>query len=228
MKPGRHIVVILLLLMLGIGSGALIGAFLGLTHDLPQIRALNDFMPSSVSRLLADDGTLLAEMYLENRVPVSIDDMPSDLIAAIVTTEDRKFFIHSGIDVKGILRAAVRDIMAGEFIEGASTITQQLAKTLFLTSQKTLFRKLQEAALAFQIERRYTKNEILELYLNQIYLGSGAYGVSAAASKFFGKPLSDLSLAECALIAAMPRAPSRYSPIVNRDLALKRRNIVLK
>lgn len=228
MKPGRHIVVILLLLILGIGSGALIGAFLGLTHDLPQIRALNDFKPSSVTRLLADDGTLLAKMYLENRVPVSIDDMPPDLLSAIVTTEDRKFFSHSGIDVKGILRAAVRDIMAGEFIEGASTITQQLAKTLFLTSQKTLFRKLQEAVLAFQIERRYTKKEILELYLNQIYLGSGAYGVSAAASKFFGKPLSDLGLAECALIAAMPRAPSRYSPLVNRDLALKRRNIVLK
>ncbi|MEN8246484.1 MAG: PBP1A family penicillin-binding protein [Thermodesulfobacteriota bacterium] len=228
MKPGRHIVLILLMLMLGIGCGALIGAFLGLTHDLPQIRALNDFKPSSITRLLADDGTLLAEMYLENRVPVSIDDMPPDLLSAIVTTEDRKFFTHSGIDVKGIMRAAVRDIMAGEFIEGASTITQQLAKTLFLTSQKTLFRKFQEAVLAFQIERRYTKNEILELYLNQIYLGSGAYGVSAAASKFFGKPLSDLSLAECALIAAMPRAPSRYSPLVNRDLALKRRNIVLK
>ena len=228
MKPGRHIVVILLLLMLGIGCGALIGAFLGLTHDLPQIRALNDFKPSSVTRLLADDGTLLAKMYLENRVPVSIDGMPPELLSAIVTTEDRKFFTHSGIDVKGIMRAAVRDIMAGEFIEGASTITQQLAKTLFLTSQKTLFRKFQEAVLAFQIERRYTKNEILELYLNQIYLGSGAYGVSAAASKFFGKPLSDLSLAECALIAAMPRAPSRYSPLVNRDLAFKRRNIVLK
>ena len=118
--------------------------------------------------------------------------------------------------------------MAGEFIEGASTITQQLAKTLFLTSQKTLFRKLQEALLAFQIERRYTKNEILELYLNQIYLGSGAYGVSSAANKFFNKALPDLSLAECALIAAMPRAPSRYSPLVNKDLALKRRNIVLK
>jgi penicillin-binding protein 1A len=228
MKPDRNIIFMLLLLILGVGSGVLIGAFLGLTHDLPQIRALNDFKPSSVTRILADDGKLLSEMYVENRVPVPIDDMPPDLIAAIVTTEDRKFFTHSGIDVKGILRAAVRDIMAGEFIEGASTITQQLAKTLFLTSQKTLFRKLQEALLAFQIERRYTKNEILELYLNQIYLGSGAYGVSSAAHKFFGKPLSDLSLAECALIAAMPRAPSRYSPLVNRDLALKRRNIVLK
>ncbi len=228
MKPSRNIIFILLLLILGVGSGAFIGAFLGLTQDLPQIRALNDFKPSSVTRLLADDGSPLAELYIENRVPVSINDMPPELLAAIVTTEDRKFFTHSGIDVKGILRAAVRDIMAGEFIEGASTITQQLAKTLFLTSQKTLFRKLQEAVLAFQIERRYTKNEILELYLNQIYLGSGAYGVSSAAKIFFSKPLSKLSLAECALIAAMPRAPSRYSPLANKDLALKRRNIVLK
>jgi len=224
----RNIIFLLLLLILGVGSGALIGAFLGLTHDLPQIRSLSDFKPSSVTRILADDGSLLAEIYIENRVPVSINDMPPELLDAIISTEDRNFFNHSGIDVKGILRAAVRDIMAGEFVEGASTITQQLAKTLFLTSHKTLFRKLQEAVLAFQIERRYTKNEILELYLNQIYLGSGAYGVSSAASIFFGKPLSDLSLAECALIAAMPRAPSRYSPLVNQDLALKRRNIVLK
>lgn len=228
MKPGRNIIFILLLLIMGVCGGALVGAFLGLTHDLPQIRALNDFKPSSVTRILADDGSLLSEMYIENRDPVSIDEIPPDLLTAIITTEDRKFFTHSGIDVKGILRAAVRDIMAGEFIEGASTITQQLAKTLFLTSQKTLFRKLQEALLAFQIERRYTKNEILQLYLNQIYLGSGAYGVSSAANKFFNKALPDLSLAECALIAAMPRAPSRYSPLVNRDLALKRRNIVLK
>ena len=201
---------------------------MGLTHDLPQIRGLSDFKPSSVTRILADDGSILSEMYIENRVPVSINDMPPELLTAIITTEDRKFYKHSGIDVKGILRAAVRDIMAGEFVEGASTITQQLAKTLFLTSQKTLIRKLQEAVLAFQIERRYTKNEILELYLNQIYFGSGAYGVSSAANIFFGKTLSELSLAECALIAAMPRAPSRYSPLVNRDLALKRRNIVLK
>ncbi|MBW1889800.1 MAG: PBP1A family penicillin-binding protein [Deltaproteobacteria bacterium] len=228
MKPGHKIVSILLLTMLGVCSGVLIGAFFCLTRDLPQIRALSNFKPSAATRILAGDGTLLAELYIENRDPVSIHEMPPDLLAAIIATEDRKFFDHSGIDVKGIMRAAVRDVLAGEFVEGASTITQQLAKTLFLTSQKTLFRKLQEAVLAFQIERRYTKNEILELYLNQIYLGSGAYGVSSAASIFFGKTLQDLSLAECALIAAMPRAPSRYSPLVNRDLALKRRNIVLK
>ena len=110
MKPGRNIIFILLLLIMGVCGGALVGAFLGLTHDLPQIRALNDFKPSSVTRILADDGSLLSELYIENRDPVSIDEMPPDLLAAIITTEDRKFFTHSGIDVKGILRAAVRDI----------------------------------------------------------------------------------------------------------------------
>jgi penicillin-binding protein 1A len=118
--------------------------------------------------------------------------------------------------------------MAGEFVEGASTITQQLAKTLFLTPEKTLERKLKEAFLAFQLERRYTKEEILELYLNQVYFGSGAYGVEAAARKFFGKPVHRLNLAECALIAGMPKAPSRYSPLVNPELAIKRRNLVLR
>lgn len=228
MKPKRKFLVFLLITFLAVLSGVLIGTFLGLTRDLPQIRALNTFKPSGVTRILAEDGTPLTELFVQNRIPVPIQEMPPDLLAAIVATEDRKFFEHSGIDIKGILRAGVRDIVAGEFVEGASTITQQLAKTLFLTSQKTLFRKVQEAVLAFQIERRYTKKEILALYLNQIYLGSGAYGVSSAAKIFFGKTLDELSLAECALIAAMPRAPSRYSPLVDKDLARHRRNIVLK
>ncbi|MBW2237763.1 MAG: PBP1A family penicillin-binding protein, partial [Deltaproteobacteria bacterium] len=150
------------------------------------------------------------------------------LTKALVATEDRNFYRHSGIDLKGIFRAIIKDIRAGEFVEGASTITQQLAKTLFLTPRKTLLRKIKEAFLAFQIERRYTKNEIIELYMNQIYFGSGAYGVESAARIFFGKPVKDLGLGECALLASLPKAPSRYSPLVNKDLALKRRNIVLR
>jgi penicillin-binding protein 1A len=146
----------------------------------------------------------------------------------LIATEDRKFYKHSGVDLKGIARAVMKDIQAREFVEGASTITQQLAKTLFLTPSKTLVRKIKEAILAFQLERRYTKDEILELYLNQVYFGSGAYGVESAARIYFGKSVKDLSLAECALIAGMPKSPSRYSPLINRDLALKRRNIVLK
>ncbi|MGD8256661.1 MAG: PBP1A family penicillin-binding protein, partial [Desulfobacterales bacterium] len=128
----------------------------------------------------------------------------------------------------GIARAIIKDLQAGKFVEGASTITQQLAKTLFLTPRKSLVRKIKEAILAFQLERRYTKDEILEMYLNQVYFGSGAYGVESAAQLFFGKPVQDLNLTECALIAGMPKSPSRYSPFVNRDLALKRKNIVLR
>jgi penicillin-binding protein 1A len=154
--------------------------------------------------------------------------MPHYLKQAIVATEDRHFYEHAGVDLRGILRAIIQDIRAGQFVQGASTITQQLARTLFLTPRKSLMRKLKEAFLAFQIERRYTKDEILELYLNQVYFGSGAHGVEAAAQTFFGKSVTELTLPECALIAGMPKSPSRYSPLVDRSLALKRRAVVLK
>jgi penicillin-binding protein 1A len=212
----------------GVLFGALIGVFIGLNRDLPQIRALEDFTPSSVSRIYSAEKQLLAEFYLEKRDPVPIDAIPQDLIAALLATEDRKFYRHSGMDLKAILRAVVKDIWAGEFVEGASTITQQLAKTLFLTPRKTLLRKMKEALLAFQLERRYTKEEILTLYLNQIYLGSGAYGVQSAARIYFDKNVEDLSLSESALIAGLPKSPSRYSPLINPELAERRRNLVLR
>ena len=224
----KSILLTIVILLGGAMMGALGGAYLALTHDLPQIRSLEDFQPESVTRVYSDDNVLLTELFVAKRHPVSIGSMPASLIDAIITTEDRKFYRHSGVDLKGVARAIVKDIMAGEFVEGASTITQQLAKTLFLTPRKTLIRKLREALLAFHLERRYTKDEILELYLNQIYFGSGAYGVEAAARIYFDKPVSNLTLEESALIAAMPRSPSRYSPRVNPVLALKRRNIVLK
>jgi penicillin-binding protein 1A len=215
-------------MVFGISCGILAGAFFGFTHDLPQIQALKSYVPSAITRLHSADGVILSELFMEKRRPVSLDDIPYFLKAGLVATEDRNFYRHSGIDLKGILRALIRDIQARQFVEGASTITQQLAKTLFLTASKTITRKIKEAILAFQIERRYTKNEILVLYLNQIYLGSGAYGVESAARIFFDKSVKHLNLPECALIAAMPKAPSRFSPLVNRDLAEKRRNIVLK
>ena len=228
MKANRKYITLLLLMLFGISCGVLAGAFFGLTHDLPQIQALKSYVPSAVTRIHSSDGVILSELFMEKRRPVSLDDIPHFLKAALVATEDRNFYRHSGIDLKGILRAVIRDIQARQFVEGASTITQQLAKTLFLTSSKTLPRKIKEAILAFQIERRYTKDEILALYLNQIYLGSGAYGVEAAAGIFFNKPVKQLDLPECALIAAMPKAPSRFSPLVNLELAERRRNIVLK
>ncbi len=219
--------IILSLLVAAAFVGAAAGVYLALAHDLPQIRRLEDFSPSGVTRIFGSDGTPLAELYAEKRDPISYDQIPAVLVSALVVTEDRRFYAHSGIDLKGILRAAVKDIAAGEFVEGGSTITQQLAKTLFLTRKKNLLRKLKEALLAIQLERRYTKEEILELYLNQVYLGSGAYGVKAAARKFFNKRPDQLTVAECALIAGLPQAPSRLSPLVNKDLSTDRRNTVL-
>ena len=221
-------IIVFLLFFVAVVCGSLAGAFLALTQDLPQIRSLESFKPDAVTRIYSADKVLLAELFLEKREPVPLEKIPRLLTAALVATEDRKFYKHSGVDLKGIARAIFKDIKAGEFVEGASTITQQLSKTLFLTPRKTLVRKLKEAILAFQLERRYTKDEILGLYLNQVYFGSGAYGVESAAKIFFGKSAKDLTLAECALVAGMPKSPSRYSPLVNPDLALTRRNTVLQ
>jgi len=225
-KKGK--LIILLVLFVAVICGSFTGTFIALTQDLPQIRSLENFKPDAVTRIYSADKVLLAELFLEKREPVPLETIPELLTAAIVATEDRKFYKHSGVDLKGIARAIIKDIKAGEFVEGASTITQQLSKTLFLTPRKTLVRKLKEAILAFQLERRYTKDEILELYLNQVYFGSGAYGVESAAKIFFGKSVKELTLAECALVAGMPKSPSRYSPLNNPDLALKRRNTVLQ
>lgn len=215
-------------LLTGVLCGGTVGVLLALFHDLPQIRSLESYRPSAVTRVYSSDDVLLAELFLERRHPVPLDQIPTYLKQALIATEDRSFYRHGGVDPKGIARAIVRDILAGEFIEGASTLTQQLAKTLFLSPRKTLNRKIREALLAIQIERRYTKDEILALYLNQVYFGSGAYGVEAAARSFFGKPAKQLNLAESALIAGMPKAPSRYSPLVDPDLAVHRRNVVLR
>jgi penicillin-binding protein 1A len=219
---------VFIVVLTGMATGGVLGAFFAATRDLPEIRTLETFRPQAVTRIYSADKKLLAELFVEKRDPVPLESIPTHLKAALIATEDRKFYIHSGLDIKGISRALIKDILAGKFIEGASTITQQLAKTLFLTSRKTLVRKIKEAALAFQIERRYTKDEILELYLNQVYFGSGAYGVKSAAEIFFNKSVRHLNLAECALIAGMPKSPSRFSPLVNEDLALKRRNLVLR
>ena len=226
--PRRYMLYAILVMGAAILSGASVGFFLALTHDLPQIQDLERFKPAAITRVYSADKELLAERFTEKREPVPLNVMPVDLRKAILATEDSLFYEHPGVDLKGVLRAIIRNIQAGEYVEGASTITQQLAKTLFLTPRKSIMRKLKEAFLAFQIERRYTKDEILELYLNQVYFGSGAYGVEAAAQIFFGKPAQDLTLAECALIAGMPKSPSRYSPLINPSLALKRRGVVLQ
>jgi penicillin-binding protein 1A len=224
----RTVILAALILLAGIVCGSAIGAFLTLTHDLPRIQELEDFRPSSVSTVMSAEGKVLGEFFVEKRVPVDLEEIPPYLRQAVVATEDRRFYEHAGLDWRGIGRAILKDIRAGRFKEGGSTITQQLAKVLFLNPEKTIQRKLKEAILALQIEKRYRKDEILSLYLNQVYLGSGAYGVEAAANRYFDKHVWELDLAECALIAGLPRGPTVYSPLVNPDKALSRRATVLK
>jgi penicillin-binding protein 1A len=227
MKRKRPTGLVWIIAVTGLFCGLTAGALLALTRDLPQIQSLDNFKPSAITRIYSADQVLLAELFVEKRDPVPLSQIPEYLKSALLTTEDRHFYEHSGLAVKGILRAIVQNIRKGRFAQGASTLTQQLARTLFLTPRKTLSRKLREALLALQLERRYTKAEILALYLNQIYLGSGAYGVSSAARVYFDKPVQALDLAQCALIAGLPQSPSRYSPLINPELAVKRRNIVL-
>ncbi|MCK5098201.1 MAG: penicillin-binding protein 1A [Desulfobacteraceae bacterium] len=220
--------IIFLIAAIGIITGICAGFFFSFMHDLPQINSLKQFKPASVTNVYSSKNQLISQFYIHKRFPVSINNISHNLIDAIVSTEDRLFFSHPGIDFKSIVRALIKDIKAMSLKEGASTLTQQLAKTLFLSSEKTITRKIKEAILTLQIERRYTKAEILELYLNQIYFGNGAYGVQAAANTFFNKKAKDLTIGESALIAGIPKAPSLYSPLNNPELAKKRRNIVLK
>ena len=219
--------IIVIVLFFGVISGITAGSVLILIRDLPQITALENFQPSAVTRVYSADNVMLAELYAQRRDPVSFSQIPTELISALLTTEDRQFYEHSGIAMKGILRAILKNLIEGRYAEGASTITQQLAKTLFLTPRKAIARKLREAILSFQLEQRYTKNEILTLYLNQVYFGNGAYGVEAAAHTFFQQPVEKLSIAQCAMLVGSLKAPSRYSPIDNPELAYQRRNIVL-
>jgi penicillin-binding protein 1A len=176
----------------------------------------------------SDANRLLAEFFVENRTPVNLHDVPEALIAALIATEDARFYSHRGLDYRGILRALYRNIRARKIVEGGSTLTQQLAKVLFLTPERSYARKLKEMVLALKIEQRYTKREILSLYLNQIYYGSGAYGIEAAAQTYFGKPARELQIAESALLAGIPRSPKYYSPFRSREDALSRRRHVLK
>ncbi len=231
LKRPRNLKVLLLAILVfvaGILCGAGLGAFFALTRDLPSIRDLENFRPSAATRVLSTEGKVIGEFFVEKRLPITLAEIPPYLKQAVIAVEDQHFYNHAGIDWRGVLRASVRDLLAGRIVEGGSTITQQLAKLLFLDSERTLRRKLKEALLALQIERRYRKEEILALYLNQIYLGSGAYGVEAAASIYFGKHVWELDLSQCALIAGLSRAPSLYSPLVHPDRALARRALVLK
>ncbi|MGB9876296.1 MAG: transglycosylase domain-containing protein [bacterium] len=182
---------------------------------------------AGATQIFDRNGVLLADLSGEMREYVPLKDIPPALQLATVASEDRRFFSHRGLDLRAILRALYQDIRMRRIVEGGSTITQQVARNLYLSQKRALSRKLQEMAIAIRLERHYTKEEILEMYLNKVNYGSGAYGVGMAAKIYFGKPVSQLTLAECALLAAIPRRPADYSPYKNPQLALKMRNIVL-
>lgn len=208
------------------GIGAVAGIVTAYGRNLPDISRMADYQPAGTTRIFARDGTQLASVYRENRVWVPIQRIPPMVRDAFIANEDHNFYHHHGIDVVSIVRAAYADVTHQEF-QGASTITQQLARRLFLNNQVRLSRKVQEALLAMEIERYYTKDEILERYLNIIYLGGGAYGVDAAAHTYFGRPVDRLTLAQAAMLAGVVAAPSIYSPFANLPLARDRERHVL-
>ncbi len=221
----------LLALMVALGGLVVaVAAFWVLTilpRSLPSVTAVESFDPSIGTKVYDDNDELITELHVERRIFVPLQQIPKPLQEAIIATEDARYYSHHGVDPTGIGRAIYQNFRHHRIVEGGSTITQQLAKVLFLTPDKSLERKLKEAVLAILLERRYSKDRILELYLNQIYFGHGAFGVEAAARTFFGKSVGELTLAESALLAGLPKAPTTYSPFDHPEAAKRRRTTVL-
>jgi penicillin-binding protein 1A len=219
----------ILSLLLGAGVAvAALWAFTILPRTLPSVTALESFQPLIGTKIYDDNDELITELHVERRIFVPLAHIPQALRDAVIATEDKRFYYHWGIDPIGIARAVSQNYRRGRIVEGGSTITQQLTKVLFLTPDKSLERKLKEAVLALELERRYTKDRILEMYLNQVYFGHGAYGVEAASRTYFGKSVSELNVREAALLAGLPRAPTTYSPFEHGDAAKRRREVVLR
>ena len=201
------------------------------SNNIPDYKFLKNYKPPVSSKVYSGKGDLVADFSKEKRIFVPYDSIPKKVIYSFLSAEDKNFFSHPGVDAKGVLRAVInniKNIMSSKRLEGASTITQQVAKNFLLTNEVSISRKVKEAILAFRIERALTKERIIELYLNQIYLGSGAYGVAAASLEYFDKSIKELNYSEAALLAALPKAPSRYNPYRDEKLAQFRRNLVLK
>src|ERR1700758_1888737 len=216
-----------LLILIAILVGATGGLLLVYTTDLPQVDALEAYRPSSITELYDDHGKVIGSFALQRRVVVGYDDFPPILREALVSIEDKDFYRHSGINFWRIVGAAYRDIKSGGTVQGASTLTMQLARDRFLSPDRRWQRKVQEAMLAIQIERRFTKPQIFPLYANQIALGHGVFGFEAASEFYFSKPAKQLTLPEATLLAGLPKGPSYYSPINHPDRAQKRRNLVI-
>src|SRR5690349_5274223 len=232
--PGRRrlrrvalIVGLVLLVVVSTGAAAVLWAFTVLHRSLPSVTALETIQPLQGTQVFDENDEPISEYQVERRIFMPLPSIPRALRDALIATEDKRFYSHFGLDPIGILRALYQNYRRGRFAEGGSTITQQLTKVLFLTPDKSLERKLKEAVLALELERRYSKDRILEMYLNQVYFGQGAYGVEAAARTFYGKGVSELSLPECTLLAGLPKAPTTYSPFEHPEAAKRRRATVL-
>lgn len=221
----RLLIVAAAVAALVLGGG--LGIFYAQSDDLPWIDSIKDYKPSQATVVYSDDDEVLGRFSLEKGSPVPLKKIPKSLKDGVVAVEDARFYRHHGIDYQGMTRAFWVDVFSMSFKEGGSTITQQVAKNLFLSSEKSIKRKVKEVLLAVKMEKQLTKYEILDLYLNRIYFGHGVYGVEMAARTYFGKHVSELSLAECALLAGLPKAPSQYSPYVNFNRAKARQYIVL-
>jgi penicillin-binding protein 1A len=217
--------IIVLIIVIALGTAT--GAYFALIRGVPQIEDIKYYVPSNPTQIFADDDTLIGEFRVEKGEYVSLDKIPEYLLRAVIAVEDSRFWYHSGVDYFAIARALIKDISAGRIKQGASTITQQLAKVVFLSPERTVIRKLREAVLARRLEENLSKEEILELYLNKIYYGHGAYGIEMAARTYFGKSVSDVTLGEAAMLSGLIKAPSRYSPYSNLKRAKERQKTVL-
>lgn len=224
-RPFLLAATLLLCFLLGTGTGLVLLAKFG---SFPSFDSVQEYRPSVSSKIYDRYNHMIGELYIEKRTLAPFDKIPRHVVNAFVAAEDANFFNHRGVDFTAIVRAAVKDLLGGSFTQGGSTITQQTVKNLFLTPEKSISRKLKELILAYRMERKMSKEEILYLYLNQIYLGEGAYGVEAASRSYFGKGVSELGLAEGALLAGLPKAPTRYSPRIHPDLAKGRQRYVLR
>ncbi len=218
---------IILVLLILISIGALAGLYKWAAQDLPDYKDITDYNPPLVTKVLTSDGQILGYFFREKRFLVSLHEVSPYLIKSFLAAEDAGFYEHEGVELLGIVRAAIHNFRAGEIVQGGSTITQQVIKSLLLTPERSYTRKMKEAILAYRLENHLTKDEILTIYLNQIFLGAGAYGVEAAARDYFGKHASELTLAQSALIAALPKAPSRLNPYRNPQGARHRQAYVL-
>lgn len=222
-----YIFIFLSFIALCAGVGLGIWGYRYVVRDLPDVNSINDYKPSAVTRVYSNDGTLIAEFFKERRYPVAFKDIPELVKHAFLSAEDASFYSHPGIDPYSILRAVVKNLRSGSTKQGASTITQQVVKNLLLTPERKFERKIKEAILSYRLERTLSKDDIFELYLNQIFLGNTAYGVKAAAKAYFNKDLSELDLAEVSILAGLPKAPSQFSPVLNIKGAKRRQRYVL-